>query len=271
MWPLVLQALDGRNSMCTLSWQKTEDGTTRIYFNRDEQRTRKSALKPQTFLLDGVYCTMPIDPEGQGTWISVNEHGLAVCLLNYYQGEVPQGPLISRGLLVKHLASANSYSDVLFRLRRYELERTAPFTLAIFDRDFTGQEIQSWIWDGHNLAEKRVKPPLVSAALHFEEAYQYRHSLFRLLSKTLPSHEIGPQFHRSYNKQTPFLSPLMNREDARTVSLTSIFVSKELQDMYYESIEESLFSEAAVHKCASNKAVIGKVAIDNSLCEVEQN
>ena len=231
--------------MCTLSWQKSEDGTTRIYFNRDEQRSRKSALKPQTFLLDGVYCTMPIDPEGQGTWISVNEHGVAICLLNYYQGELPQGPLISRGLLVKHLASAHSYSDVLNRLKNYALHRTAPFSLAIFDSDFTGPEIQSWVWNGQNLTEKKAKPPLVSAALHFEEAYDYRHSLFDRLCKTLPSHEIGTQFHRSYSKQKPFLSPLMNREDARTVSITSVLVSQELHEMQYESIEESFFNDAA--------------------------
>ncbi|MBU2976841.1 NRDE family protein [Alteromonas sp. C1M14] len=224
--------------MCTLSWQQDECGNIRIYFSRDEQRVRQQALAPETFLIDGVKCTMPIDPEGNGTWIAVNEYGIAICLLNYYQGDKPEGTLISRGALVKHLASVTSYSEAKARLNNYPLQHTAPFSMVLLCRDSVSPKVQRWVWDGRDLSVGDVAPPLVSAAKYFDEAYNYRKQLFDDLTKKLPRNEIGPRFHRSFNTHSPFLSPLMVREDARTVSITTVLLFDEEQQMHYESIDE---------------------------------
>lgn len=56
-------------------------------FNRDEQKSRALALAPAIYDRQGVSVMMPLDPQGQGSWISLNQFGLSLCLLNNYQAE----------------------------------------------------------------------------------------------------------------------------------------------------------------------------------------
>ncbi|ANW26775.1 MULTISPECIES: NRDE family protein [Vibrio] len=223
--------------MCTLSWVYHGNNHYEVYFNRDEQRSRLPALEPQSLVIDGVHCVMPIDPVGGGSWISANEHGVTVCLLNFYQGKTPKGPLTSRGMIIKRLASSCSSQTVDARLLEMELTHFAPFTVVSFDTRRTANETVLWTWDGEQLTRSHAFAPIVSAALHYEEARQYRLSLFNELVLTTPDDEIGQRFHQTFDGSYPHLSPLMERNDARTVSFTSVVVSSTKQEMNYQSID----------------------------------
>ncbi|WP_133407427.1 NRDE family protein [Parashewanella tropica] len=223
--------------MCTLSWFYYDDNCYEVFFNRDEQRSRLPAIEPQNLLIDGVQCLMPIDPVGGGSWISTNEHGVTVCLLNFYQGQTPAGKLTSRGFIIKNLASSRSSQVADKRLLRIDLRSFAPFTVISLDTHRSANEIVRWTWDGKQLSRTYTSSPIISAAMYFEEAQGYRLKLFNQLLATKPRHDIGRLFHQTHDDNYPHLSPLMERNDARTVSLTSVTSSSTKQEMDYQSID----------------------------------
>ncbi|HDV5401969.1 TPA: NRDE family protein, partial [Vibrio cholerae] len=118
--------------MCSVTWSLSDTGY-QVFFNRDEQRSRALALPPAIYDRQGVAVMMPLDPQGQGSWISLNQFGLSLCLLNNYQGRVPDGTLISRGLLLKSLAGSSSIEQITLAFEKLALSRFAPFTLLAFD------------------------------------------------------------------------------------------------------------------------------------------
>lgn len=223
--------------MCTLSWVYHGNHHYEVFFNRDEQKSRLPALEPQRMLIDDVLCVMPIDPVGGGSWISTNEHGVTVCLLNFYQGDLPVGELTSRGMIIKRLASCCSSKMVDARLMAMELSHFAPFTVVSFDTRRNANETIQWTWDGHRLSRKHAFSPVISAAKHYEQARIYRYNLFNELMTSVQDEDLGRQFHHTYDVDNPHLSPLMEREDARTVSFTSVVVSNSTQVMRYQSID----------------------------------
>jgi len=224
--------------MCTLSWSYYDNSHYEVYFNRDEQRTRLAAIEPQGFVIDDVNCVMPIDSAGGGSWISTNQHAVTICLLNYYQGRVPQGTLTSRGVVVKKLASSDSTRAVRAGLLEMDLTSFAPFTLVSFDLDGSKQ-VNAWTWDGQKLEHSIISAPVVSSAKHYQQARRYRIDLYEKLRLTTKVKKLGTRFHMSFDNDHPHLSPLMARDDARTVSFTSVSACADHQKMYYQSIDNN--------------------------------
>ena len=68
--------------MCTLTILPLGGASTRLAFNRDEQRTRPAALPPQVRQFGGRTALMPVDPVSDGTWLAVNDAGLVLALHN---------------------------------------------------------------------------------------------------------------------------------------------------------------------------------------------
>ncbi|KHD26067.1 hypothetical protein NM09_04805 [Vibrio caribbeanicus] len=224
--------------MCTLSWVYHGNTHYEVYFNRDEQRVRLPAIEPQNLIIDGVNCVMPIDPVGGGSWIATNEHGVTICLLNFYQGGTPKGELVSRGMIIKRLASSGSSQMVERRLLEMDLSCFAPFTLVPFDTRRSANESVVWTWNGSTLVRSHATAPIVSAAMHFEQAREFRVTLFDALTGCIERDKLGCQFHHTHDDAAPHLSPLMKRDDARTVSFTSVVVSPNQQTMIYRSFDD---------------------------------
>src|SRR5437868_13929258 len=84
--------------MCTVSWLR-EPGGYHLLCNRDEKHTRAKAQPPEIY----QNYISPTDGDHGGSWISVNEHGVAFCLLN---SGVSRNACVSRGQLIRHLAPA---------------------------------------------------------------------------------------------------------------------------------------------------------------------
>ena len=69
--------------MCTASWWVGVEETT-LCFNRDDRKYRPRAKAPAVVETAGAVCLAPIDPQGGGTWLSVNRFGNSAFVLNNY-------------------------------------------------------------------------------------------------------------------------------------------------------------------------------------------
>lgn len=221
--------------MCTLSWVPRADGYT-VFFNRDEQRTRPLGLPPCERVLDGTRFVAPSDPQGGGSWIAANEHGVTLALLNGYgpvRTDVPDR--VSRGRLVTMLADAPARADVTRRLRTLPLARFAPFTLAAFA---PGEPAAFGIWDGAVLTlGNRSRPGLLatSSSLDQRRAERERHDAFAaLLQGRAPDERLLDQLHRGHRGHRE-VSVCMHRPDAVTVSFTRVAVGPALVAMGHEA------------------------------------
>lgn len=161
--------------MCTVSWLLANDGY-QVFFNRDEQKGRALAHSPKYFNDVGVKYLMPVDPVGGGSWIAMNQAGLSVCLLNYYQQKPPEKDLISRGLLVKSLVSNTSLTKIRYALKKLPLQRYAAFTLLVFPSHLTAQtgDVYAVRWDGSELTTITAVSPMVSSSVALTEVTNYR-------------------------------------------------------------------------------------------------
>ncbi|GAA3918814.1 NRDE family protein [Litoribacillus peritrichatus] len=226
--------------MCTLSWLNNDDGYE-IFFNRDEQRSRAKAIPPKLLNLQDVSVLMPVDPRGNGSWISVNEFGLSLCLLNFYQGHNPRQNLKSRGQLLKTLSHFEDTKSVVLHLTSMDLTCYAPFTLvAITDKqEFsvknTAASHQTFQWDGQHLQLVNLKRAMItSSSVMFDTVAPFRIDNFDALSSSA-SAEDHSRFHQGHTTKEGYKSVCMHREDAKTVSFSRIHVSdKEIKFSYLD-------------------------------------
>ena len=200
-----------------------------LAMNRDERRTRGPALPPGPVDAGGVAALMPVDGDAGGTWISVNERGHALALLNRWD-ESPHDagtPLVSRGLLVRDLAGLPGTAGLGIALAGIPLARYRPFTLVSVT---PGGHPALFEWNGQELSHKSVSQPgLVRTSSGSDQAgvENSRGSLFRAAREA--SGRLTPELltalHRSHQPERGQLSICMHRDEAVTVSFSLITVS----------------------------------------------
>ncbi len=214
--------------MCTLTWRRFgPDGSAgfELFFNRDEKRTRRAELPPIARRAGHGLALAPRDSEGGGSWIAVNDRGVAVALLNGYRAsDAERVATESRGLLVLRLIAEDDREAVVRTLSALDLEPFRSFTLLAFD-PHAGPAIARW--DGASLAIDRdtsglpqfvtsssFSAPLVTARrrAEFDRVATERRSA-RLLD-----------FHRGHAFGASAWSVCMHRPDAETRSLTRVRV-----------------------------------------------
>lgn len=215
--------------MCTLTWRITDQGY-QVLFNRDEQKTRSIALPPQSFQQGDCNAFMPIDPDGQGTWIACNDQGLSLCLLNFYQGQTPASANQSRGQLIRQLAFCHDYQQVIRQIEKLHWCDFPPFTLLIFDAQLLPQHsmIPAIIWDGIEVTHTHKQSPVTSSALELDQVQAAREQHFKQQMINTPSTQPSLcqllTYHMSHQPNAGSHSVCMHRDDAETVSLTMINV-----------------------------------------------
>lgn len=197
--------------------------------NQDERRTRAPALAPGPMDASGVPALLPVDGDAGGTWISVNNRGHALALLNRWD-ESPHDagtPLVSRGLLVRDLAGLPGAGGLGIALAGLPLARYRPFTLVSVA---PGEHPTLFEWNGQDLSHKRVSEPgLVRTSSGSDQAgvERSRGALFRA-AREAPG-GLTPEgmtaLHRSHQPERGQLSVCMHRDEAITVSFSLITVS----------------------------------------------
>ena len=222
--------------MCTASWLR-HDQSFILCFNRDEAVTRQHALPPQLVTIDGVKVIMPIDPEGKGSWIGVNEYGLAICLLNNYGAKFNSEPKewLSRGQIIRSLSTSTCIHDVDSRIQAMDLSAVRGFQILALCCRVNEPLISSWVWDGVELEHVRDgqqifsssafnTQPVISNRRQFFETHIAEHSI------TLDSLRA---FHSTEDPENGGLGICMNRSVAETVSYSEIQVSEDSVIMRY--------------------------------------
>ncbi|PMJ91208.1 NRDE family protein [Vibrio sp. 10N.261.55.A7] len=225
--------------MCSVSWIINESGY-QVFFNRDEQKTRAIALPPRQLTVNGIEVLMPIDPLGKGSWISLNEFGLSLCLLNNYQGSNSNsvenaGEFISRGLLLKQLSGFHNVNQVEKAFYQLNLNQFAPFTLLVFSpaTNLLKPSVMAFEWDGSASNVYPTECPLFSSSVEIDAVKAYRLKQFNTLTEAGKSFESLLAFHAHHHPHHMHLSTCMHREDAHTVSTTYLNVSATKQSMAY--------------------------------------
>jgi hypothetical protein len=205
--------------------------------NRDERCTRGHGIPPEQFLVKDIPALMPTDPDGGGSWVSVNKRGTSLALLNRY-GESPEDPggtFTSRGQLIREMAWVAGPADVEQELGLRTLQRYRPFTLAALQ---AGGAPHLFDWDGLRLSRSATPDAglvRASSGSNQAEAERVRGQLFRAALGEpggLTSAKLE-HLQRSHLPENGPLSICMHREGAATVSLSLITVIESEISIFY--------------------------------------
>src|SRR6266566_4258211 len=138
--------------MCTVSFLPSPRGFY-LAMNRDEKRDRFAALPPEVVEFENHRVLFPREPSG-GTWISANDAGVCLALINWHRVErQPVRSIASRGQVVKALAAKSSDEEIAAGLAALPLRRLRPFRLiAIIPSE---QRVTEWRWDLDRLSTRK--------------------------------------------------------------------------------------------------------------------
>jgi len=218
--------------MCTVSVVPTMRGF-RLACNRDEARARARALPPCIRPAGSRRALWPCDPQSGGTWIGVNDVGLAMALLNRAPGKVaaPGTPKMSRGVLIPRLLGSSSIARAVQRVWTQlsvpqKTAAFAPFTLLMVQSHQTA--VLEYRARTASITRRRLAGPLLftSSSLGDEIVDRPRRLLFAAFMKsTHQALDAQAGFHGHRWPNRPHISVRMSRADAATVSHTVVDVS----------------------------------------------
>ena len=226
--------------MCTVTYVPSNDGYY-LVSNRDEKRTRKKALLPVEYSLDGTTVIFPKDADASGTWIVLKENGDSLCLLNgaFINFTDTDKYSISRGKIVLQIASC---FDTLIAFQSIQLTETAPFTLILINNS----RLWECRWDGekkhYKLMDGHTAHIWSSATLYNTEQQKLRQRWFNKWVSENPSACLYSlfHFHKNTGEGNPEIDLVMNRDDKLfTVSITGIAVNSSGSLMQYIDLKDN--------------------------------
>jgi len=214
--------------MCTVTFVPRPTGFL-LAMNRDESRVRPVGLPPRIVQTGNRRMLGPQEKSG-GSWLRVNDAGMACALLNWYG--VPQHAVsdpISRGDVLNQIAQTDDTIAASTRLKVMELNRVRPFRLIAFDR--LAQALVEFRWDQKKFQKKRHPWRLTQWASsgYDEPAAQQARSVeltHKLKLATAGTTGWLRGLHRSHLPERGAFSACVHREDAATVSYTELSVTR---------------------------------------------
>lgn len=225
--------------MCTVSIVPLAGGF-RVACNRDEQRTRARASRPIVHAGASATSLWPVDPVSGGTWIGVNDAGLALVLLNRANPCARPDAFqpLSRGTIIPRLLEKQTVQAVMDAAVRVDVCQFEPYTLLALQ----GQQGFSITTNTRRPAIRSfdLSRPLffTSSSLGDDIAASWRRPLFAALVECSANKLAGQAtFHRHQWDEKPEFSVRMSRTDAATVSITTIEVTDRRIQMRYVDLE----------------------------------
>lgn len=245
--------------MCTVSWI-AKDRNYRLYFNRDEQRTRQKAEVPRLKEQDGAKLIAPRDPQGGGSWITANQYGITVFLLNNYSAEAGDRrsrDFRSRGELPLILASQSSAEASLLALRQLDLTGFRPFYLGVIE-PLKNCRILSWNGAALDIRPGDI-PFLTTSSYRSSEVRDYRRMQYQqMCGKGGYEREFESVFdyHRDQSHPNKGFNPLMSRMDAETHSISVVTVTpSQVSFEYYERLADEI-SDSPAKVCSIERIYV---------------
>ncbi len=243
--------------MCTVSFLPKSRGFY-LAMNRDEKRNRVAALAPAVVESGSRRAVFPREPTG-GTWISANDAGVCLALINWHRIErKPKNGVLSRGLVVRELAGKSTANEIAAALRKLPLRKLQPFRLiaivplqkrvieyrwnlerlATCDREW---QRQHWFSSGFDeRTAERVRAKIcASFVVPLRRDDHGRRETSRRGTRTgvdATGYSLISlrELHRSHAPNRGPFSVCMHRLDAMTVSYTEVAVSKQRATMRYK-------------------------------------
>lgn len=226
--------------MCTVSiiplGENAAEGI-RLVSNRDESRLRPAGLPPRIERFGMRQAILPRDPQAGGTWIAVNDAGIAIVLLNATPepGKELAPGRVTRGEIIPSLLDVATLSEARSRAEEIDVARYAPFRLLIADR----RELVELAIRDRTLVprdQRRIERPVMftSSALGDALVAEPRRRLFaEMFDNSRDWLATQDAFHRHRWRGREGISVSMTRADAMTVSQTIIELNSERAVLTY--------------------------------------
>ena len=219
--------------MCSVTFWPRPGGYL-LGMNRDESLARVAGLPPARVAIGSRTAMHPSEPGG-GTWISVNDHGVGIALINWYAiaARAPQ-PAASRGDVVLALRDCRSADEAAERLGRLPLARTNPFRVIGFF--VPAQTVCEWRWDLRALERLHHDwSPRQWLSSGYDEpvAQRIRGLTFDSMRGEPDAGSVAwlRRLHASHGPERGPFSTCMHRADAATVSYTEAEVNEAIAVM----------------------------------------
>jgi hypothetical protein len=216
--------------MCTVSFLPQTRGFF-LAMNRDEQKSRARAMPPRR-RQTGAHASLYPSEKSGGTWIGVNDAGMALALINWYaKPQRDRSLCLSRGIVIPELLAAGDLKDLSAGLKNLPLSELNPFRLVAIS--IGERSVREWRWDGKSLTSKRfswTRHHWFSSGYDEALVERRRRPLVRAIAET-PS--AIRRLHRSHKPERGPFSICMHRDVAETVSYTEIAVTKEKARLRY--------------------------------------
>ncbi|HWD18096.1 MAG TPA: NRDE family protein [Verrucomicrobiae bacterium] len=219
--------------MCTVSFIARRNGYA-LGMNRDEQLARPVGLPPRWRAVQGRRVLGPAEPGG-GTWISVNDLGSTLALINWYAvADRVKTAGVSRGEIVRAAAHLPSPEAVTEKLRKTHLDSINPFRLVgIFQ---STRRIVEWRWNLTKLTAQNhpwQNQQWVSSGFDEAAAQLARGQAFAAAQQQRSAGTLAwlRRLHRSHAPAAGPFSTCMHRPGAATVSYTEVAVSRRQMTM----------------------------------------
>jgi hypothetical protein len=187
----------------------------------------------------------PVDPVGGGTWIGVNDAGGVVAVLSRTAGaspprtpEIPATTRRSRGLIVRALLVCDSAAHVVEACMEIDAASFAPFRIVAVDRAAVGVVTSDGVSMHPDVSAISGPAVFTSSSLGDALVEGPRRRLFERLVLRAEDAPLDAQarYHRHQWRSKPHLSVCMAREDAATVSRTTVDVTGRGRGLVYESL-----------------------------------
>lgn len=216
--------------MCTVTLYRAPS-TLLVTMNRDEALMRGPERPPQRHPEDGVLWVAPHDSDRGGTWMGVNQYGVAACLLNAYRPDEdlrpdPNNPFPSRGEIIPNLLPLGSGADIhRFLQQEFEPSRYPSFTLLVGSLD--SARCYEWFRDDGWKIRELSEPwhMQTSSGWDTTDVTAWRSGRFKAWRDGgCPMVEDTPTFHFLLEPGAEERSPLMKRSWSATRSVTQVRV-----------------------------------------------
>ncbi len=218
--------------MCTLTFIPKPRGFL-LAMNRDDRYSRPPAIAPDVYQSGSQQALYPVEP-GSGTWIAVNQAGLAFAILNW---SLPQGDkLHSRGEIIPRLAACATLEVVTRELSVINLAGTLPFRLIAISAN--QEEIREHLWNG-SVQQVNLRPWKLthwfSSGRGDDLAERSRRPICEAADADPAAGTIEwlRSLHRSHAPEQGAFSICVHREDAGTLSYTEVHCNAERVSMAY--------------------------------------
>ncbi len=229
--------------MCTVTFIPVK-GKYFLTSNRDEKHIRSQALPPEIYVENGISVIYPKDADAGGSWIALNEKGIAAVLLNGAFEKHESNPPYrkSRGIIFLEIIYSTMPATYF---RQIDLSGIEPFTMIIFDKDlyecrWTGTTIhckelekdKSYIWSSATLYNKTV----------VKKREQWFETFFE--NSPNPTQEDILNFHRFTGDGDKQNDLNMNRDGVlSTVSITGISLHPDQFTIKYLDLKDNSVHE----------------------------